>query len=311
MSTVWITGARGFVGRHLARRLKGEGAAVGGLGHGAWRSEDSAAWGVAQWINGDITQSNLDLLAQQSGVPQVIYHLAGGSSVGLSLQAPEEDFYRSATSAVRLLEWARNHGQGCRLVLASSAAVYGAGHDASIAESAAAQPFSPYGYHKRAAELLFESYAHNFGLATATVRLFSVYGPELRKQLLWDLCGRLRAAPQELTVAGTGGETRDFIHVSDAAAFLAAAAAQAGPQGYLLNAGTGQGLSVRQIAEALVRAWGLTTQLRFNGQSRVGDPCHLVADIARARGLGLAPAVGWIQGAAEYVNWYRHTVASA
>ena len=65
-------------------------------------------------------------------------------------------------------------------------------------------------------ELLCESYARNFGLQTATVRWFSVYGPELRKQLLWDLCHRFKGRPATLEIGGTGNETRDWIHVTDA-----------------------------------------------------------------------------------------------
>jgi UDP-glucose 4-epimerase len=107
MSTVWITGARGFIGRHLARRLAGEGRTVIGIGHGAWPQSDAMHWGVSHWINGEISGSNLQALAGAFGLPLAIFHLAGGSSVGAALANPYEDFSRTVTSTASLLEWMR------------------------------------------------------------------------------------------------------------------------------------------------------------------------------------------------------------
>jgi UDP-glucose 4-epimerase len=175
-----ITGARGFIGRHLARALQQQSFKVCGMGHGAWTELERAAWGVDYWLNGDVSKRNLDIVQADMGKPEVVFHLAGGSSVGPSLAAPEEDFRRSVLSAAELLEWARLAAPEVRLVLASSAAVYGAGHSHAISETDALVPYSPYGTHKRIAEELFESYGKNFGLNVAMVRLFSVYGTELK-----------------------------------------------------------------------------------------------------------------------------------
>jgi len=311
MSVAWITGARGFIGRHLARTLTSSGSVVAGLGHGAWPEEDARSWGVSQWINGEIAPANLDRLASQVGEPECIYHLAGGSAVGVSLRTPEEDFRRSVDSTVQLLEWVRNRIPGGRVVLTSSAAVYGAAHDRPIAESAALMPYSPYGYHKRIAELLCESYGRNFGIATAAVRLFSVYGPGLRKQLLWDLCGRLKSSPSGLVLAGTGEEVRDWLNVDDAVNCLIAAGRNADQRALVLNGGTGRAVTVREIAERVCRAWGVQPPLRFSGEVRSGDPFYLVADPLRARGLGVEPSVQLEQGIPQYVDWYRQVESGA
>lgn len=305
MSVIWITGAHGFIGHHLALAASESGALVAGLGHGAWPEVEAKKWGLRHWLNGDITQANLDLLAKQSGVPDIIYHLAGGSSVGLSIQAPEEDFYRTVISAASLLEWVRLRNPSSRLVLASSAAVYGAAHSSPIQEDGLIEPYSPYGYHKRSAELLFESYARNYGLSTSIVRSFSVYGSGLRKQLLWDICGRLQASPANLTLGGSGNEVRDFIHVKDAIAVLLTASQYASQQCFAVNGGTGQALSVREVAGSVCNAWGLNLDIQFSGQSREGDPEYLVADISKVTSLGLACKVAWVDGIADYVQWYK------
>jgi UDP-glucose 4-epimerase len=305
MATTWITGAYGFIGRHLARAASEFGDNVLGLGRGAWQDADALRWGVRGWVNGDITLTNLDFLATLSGIPDAIFHLAGGSSVGLSMENPEEDFFRTAASSVRLLEWVRLRAPQCRLVLASSAAVYGAGHSSPIAEDAAMKPYSPYGYHKRTAELLFESYARNFGLATATVRLFSIYGDGLRKQLLWDLCCRLQSSPDKLLLAGNGNELRDFFHVRDAVKLLLVGSQYASSQGFVVNGGTGCGITVREVAQDLCAAWGLDVDVQFSGKKRAGDPNFLVADVGRAIALGCTAKVSWADGVAEYVAWYK------
>jgi UDP-glucose 4-epimerase len=196
-------------------------------------------------------------------------------------------------------------------VLASSAAVYGAGHSQPIREADALLPYSPYGSHKRIAEELFASYGRNFGLNVATVRLFSVYGAELKKQLLWDACGRLAKDASQLTLGGTGDELRDWLHVSDAAAVLQQAAIQACAAGYTVNGGTGVAVSVRQVAEQLCAVWGAGTVLGFSGQGRAGDPQYLVADVAEAAALGFAPRTAWQAGVADYVAWFKRATAQA
>ena len=309
MKTALITGARGFVGRHLARSLHRQGFQVCGIGHGAWTESECAAWGLSYWLNGDVTKRNLDIVQSNFGTPNVVFHLAGGSSVGPSLSAPEEDFRRSVLSAAELLEWARVAAPNVPLVLASSAAVYGAGHTHAIRETDALAPYSPYGYHKRIAEELFESYGKNFGLKIAIVRLFSVYGTELKKQLLWDACSRLNKDATHLLLGGSGNELRDWFHISDAVALLHKASENTNSEGLIINGGTGVAVTVRQVAEQLCTAWDMNTHVEFSSKSRQGDPQYLVANIERAASLGFVPQMSWQAGITDYVEWFKYVSA--
>ena len=90
--TVWITGANGFIGRHLARALADARYSVHGVGHGALEEIDKKRLGLQLWLNGEIDATNLTALAVRSGLPSTIFHLAGGSSVGFSISQPHEDF---------------------------------------------------------------------------------------------------------------------------------------------------------------------------------------------------------------------------
>src|ERR1700704_3165757 len=220
LMTMWVTGANGFIGRHLVRVLADQGHVVHGIGHGAIEDADRERVGLGLWLNGEIDAANLNALAGLSGPPSTIFHLAGGSSVGLSIAQPYEDFSRTVSSTARLLEWLRGSAPECRLIVASSAAVYGAQYSGPISEDAALAPMSPYGHHKLMMEQLCKSYAVSFGLSSTVARLFSVYGPRLRKQLLWDICSRLQRGERTLVLGGTGDEIRDWTDVRDVVRLL-------------------------------------------------------------------------------------------
>jgi UDP-glucose 4-epimerase len=306
MPTIWITGGKGFIGRHLARRCAERGAAVAGIGHGLWPAGDAAHWSFSHWINGEIESSNLTQLARAVGPPDTVFHLAGGSSVGLSLQNPLEDFTRTVETTARLLEWTRIHAAEAKIVAVSSAAVYGASHSRPIPESAPIRPYSPYGHHKSMMEALCRSYGENFGLRAAIVRLFSVYGEELHKQLLWDICCKLDARESApLLLGGTGREIRDWLHVSDAVSLLWMARQACSPECPAMNGGTGQGTAVMEVARTVCEAWHAAVEVRFSGLARPGDPERLIADTAKATSMSFAPAVPFVQGIRRTVDWFR------
>lgn len=302
---VLVTGAHGFVGREVVKHFATLGHVVVGLGHGAWAELEYRQIGLSNWISGSITIANLDSLALHYGCPDVVIHLAGGSSVGVSFLAPVEDLTRTVMGGAELLEWVRLRSPQTRIVLASSAAVYGAGHDAPVTENALCHPFSPYGFHKRMIELLFESYARNFDLRVGVVRLFSVYGPELRKQLLWDACCRLASNVDLLQLGGTGDETRDWLHVSDAARLIALVVEQLLSTYFVVNGGTGVATPVCDIANQLCASWGRKVRPNFSGYARAGDPVHLVADTAYLISLGFVAEKDWCEGISEYVAWFK------
>jgi UDP-glucose 4-epimerase len=303
--SVWVTGARGFIGSHLVRELAGAGHCVHGVGHGALEEAERTRLGLQSWINGEIEAANLDALAAVHGLPSAVFHLAGGSSVGLAIAHPLEDFSRTVTSTARLLEWLRVHSPQSRLIAASSAAVYGSGHSGPISEQAALTPMSPYGQHKLMMEQLCRSYAMSYGIGSTVVRLFSVYGAGLRKQLLWDACSRLQEGSRELVLGGTGEEIRDWCDVRDVVRLLAMFAELPRAESFrLINGGSGQAMRVSGIARLLAEHWG-KVNLRFSGNVRAGDPFSLLADDAALRATGFAWRVRPEQGIAEYVRWFR------
>jgi UDP-glucose 4-epimerase len=146
-------------------------------------------------------------------------------------------------------------------------------------------------------------------MRTLVARLFSVYGPKLRKQLLWDVCAQLQQEEQTLVLGGTGAEIRDWTDVRDVARLLTTFAELPQPENFrIINGGSGRGTSVAEIAGMLVSNWGTDVAVRYSGEVRLGDPPSLLADDAALRRLSFKWQISLEQGIADYVKWFKGCV---
>ena len=295
-----ITGAHGFLGRHFAQCLGNSGFAVHGFGHGAWDPGEASRFGISYWHPIEVT---VEALATYGGEPNIIVHCAGSASVGFSVLHPFEDYVRTVSSTVAVLEYIRLHSRSTVMVYPSSTAVYGTVDSLPIQESTSPRPASPYGVHKLMAEDACRSYASGYGISVALIRFFSIYGEGLRKQLLWDAC--TKAENDEAMFFGTGGELRDWLHVEDAALLVREAIGRASASVPVVNGGSGIGLPVRDIVGAVFREYGSSVEPTFSGIARPGDPPGYQADVTQAHSWGWSPRIDWRQGVRRYVQWFR------
>jgi UDP-glucose 4-epimerase len=171
------------------------------------------------------------------------------------------------------------------------------------------QPLSPYGYHKRQCELLCEEFARIFGLQTASVRIFSAYGPGLRRQVVWDICHKILIS-RELKLHGTGRESRDFIHAADVARALGTIVEKAALEGEIYNLASGSEVSIAALADLLRKELDPSVEPIFSGTGRAGDPCNWRADVSRLAALGFTPKISLEQGAHGVATWASAELAS-
>jgi UDP-glucose 4-epimerase len=299
-NTVLVTGGFGFLGRAVARKFKESGFRVVGVGRGHWAPEESLARGFDVWLNAGVTLPGLMTIKEPF---DVIVHCAGNGSVGYSLTNPLQDFSKTVGSTVDLLEYVRLSATAPLIVYPSSAGVYGAVEDRPIREIDRLNPISPYGYHKRIVEELLESYSRTYGINVGIIRFFSIYGPGLTKQLLWDASAKLRgSATVPATFWGTGSETRDWIYIEDAADLVLARSRH--PERYsVINGASGVRTTVGETLAQLSQALGAKVSYKFSGMVREGDPRFYHADISRAAQLGWSPRTPLARGIASYVQW--------
>ena len=298
---VLVTGGAGFLGRAVAHAYHQLGSRVTGIGHSHWTLAAATAAGYTDWYSSSVDSEGL---AELEGAFDVVVHCAGNGSVPFSMTHPREAFERTVQTTVDVLEFCRAQAKPPVVVYPSSAAIYGAAPDELLTETSPSNPVSPYGFHKRMVEDLLASYASHSGIRAAVIRFFSIYGAGLNKQLLWDASNKLCAGADSVTFWGTGEETRDWIHVSDAARLVVDAARLEAPF-TVLNGGSGQRTTVLETLEALRAQLGSRTEIQFNGTVRPGDPRYYHADMACAMRMGWRPTTALEDGFRDYAQWFK------
>lgn len=236
-----------------------------------------------------------------------IFHLAGTASVPQSVAEPYRDFENNLGLAMHLLELIRTRRPDTPVIFASSAAVYGNPVQLPTTELAATNPISPYGATRLAIESYAAVYSRQYQMPVASLRLFSVYGPRQRQLVVYDLIARLSANPTELTLLGTGTETRDLVHAKDVARAAITVLDRGALKGEPYNVAMGEPCTIRELAALIAEVMQVSPHLTVTGQGRSGDPINWGADISRIRELGFVPAVGLREGIADTVEWYRCT----
>lgn len=301
MKLILITGAKGFIGSHLAQSFKQHGYQTFGIGHGSMSIEEYQSIGLDYWNQSDITIESLKKLNQKF---DVIIHCGGSGSVGFSVNHPYEDFKKTVDGTLEVLEYIRLYNSEAHLIYPSSPAVQGEHPDTPIKEDYVGKPASPYGYHKKIAEDLCQSYSKKFDLKVSVIRLFSVYGNGLKKQLLWDACHKIIHSEESAEFWGTGEETRDFIHVNDVSQLIEKVILIA-DRFIILNGGSGERVTVKELILIIANLLKKNININFDGRENIGNPKHYWADTQKINTIEYYPKIKLENGVKEYIKWFN------
>ncbi|MNS01492.1 GDP-6-deoxy-D-mannose reductase [compost metagenome] len=306
---VLVTGAGGFLGRHICRYFGERGYLVAAVGRFSTTVEGSQEYPNLWRFCGMTLPDQAFVKAVREFQPTLVVHAAGTASVPDSVKEPYRDFQNTVEVCAFVLETLRRECPDAFFVLLSSASVYGNPESLPIHETAACRPISPYGYHKRICELLAEEYRALHGLKGAILRIFSAYGEHLRKQVVYDLCRKIsEPASETVEVYGTGNESRDFIHAEDVAQAIERIA-EADAQG-TFNVASGSQTTIRDLIGLIQSACNVEKRIDFSGEIRQGDPLNWQADISRLARLGFRPRMDLPTGVDHFCRWYlgKHEV---
>lgn len=309
--TSLVTGAAGFIGSAICERLLANGEDVVGIdcftNYYDRSIKDRNLTRILShrkftFVETDLLE--LDLNTQLSGIDH-LYHQAGQPGVRKSWGSDFAE-YTKANIAVtqRLLEAALNNSLA-KFVYASSSSIYGNAGSYPTSEETIAQPLSPYGVTKLAAEHLCTLYAKNYGLPTVSLRYFTVYGPGQRPDMAFTkFCNQiLTDAPVPLY--GTGEQIRDFTYVDDVVSANLSAASTRTQPGSIYNVAGGSNASMLDVLEIFGKLSGGRVAIN-QSEAVAGDVTRTGGDTTKIRrDLGWKPTIELEEGLGHQFEWAR------
>lgn len=304
-----VTGGAGFIGSNICAALLDAGdqvRVVDDLSSGYRSNLESL--GDIELIVGDVRDA--DLMNRAAEGCEVVFHLAASVGNKRSIDNPVEDSQINAIGTVRMLEAARAAGVR-KIVLSSSAGIYGELKTLPISEDHPLEPLTPYGVSKLFSEKQALAYAHVYGLEAICLRYFNVYGPNQR----FDAYGNVipifafnALGGRPISIYGDGHQTRDFVNVADVVQANLAAARNHGVVG-AFNIASGTQLEIGDLVSRVIAHVPGPVTVEHVG-TRPGDVAHSLADISAAHAaFGYAPTVAIDEGLEVYMAWASEEAA--
>ncbi|HTD37945.1 MAG TPA: GDP-mannose 4,6-dehydratase [Candidatus Limnocylindrales bacterium] len=285
---VLVTGARGFVGRHLTAALRARGHEVVEADHGP---HDDA-------LPVDVTDALAVRAAFDLARPDAVAHLAAQASVPASLADPAATLAVNARGTLHVLDAARavaEDGMRPRVLVVSTGDVYGVQprERYPLRESAPPLPRSPYAASKAAAEALAQAYAHSFGVDAVVTRAFNHIGPGQDERFAVAAfaaqIARVAAGGEHVVSVGNLEASRDFLDVRDVCEAYALLLEGRGGAGEIYNVCSGTAMTMREMLRRLIEIAHVAVEVREDpARMRPADVPVSVGDAAKLR-----EATGW------------------
>lgn len=299
-----VTGASGFIGSHLTRRLARDGAQVLAMTSSPSVPERLAdVVGDIELVEANVNDvSSLQRLVERVR-PELVVHLAAFTHVGRSFERVDENIQTNIQGTVNLLEVL--DGNFARFVYIGTGDIYG---DAPVPfhEDGPVRPLSPYAVSKYAAERYCRMFTRAYGWPIVCLRPFNAYGPhQSGDRIIPELIlAGLRGESLKMT---EGHQTREFTYVEDEIDAFVRALVVPGIEGQVMNVGRGEEVSMRDIALTVLGLLDNPAEPQFGAlPGRPNEVARMVGDSSRARELlGWEPAHSLTDGLEKTIAWYR------
>jgi UDP-glucose 4-epimerase len=234
----------------------------------------------------------------------VCINASGSANIAYSFNKPDNDFVLNVLNVQRLLSVIHKYNPDCRIINFSSAAVYGNPEKLPITETSQLNPISPYGHHKLQSESLLTEYHQFFGLRTCSLRLFSAYGPGLKKQIIWDIYQKY-LQNKDVKLFGNGEESRDYIFIDDIIKAIEIVIYKGNFNGDSINIATGTETSIRHLATTFFSILDPNVKFKFTGDTKLGNPTNWCADIQKISDMNFKPKFTLTYGLTQVVSWIK------
>lgn len=298
---VLITGGAGFQGSHLSERLLERGHEVTVLStfspEAQQHIENIAGKITTVW--GSITDA--EIVDKTVRDQEAVVHMAARVNVDESIDSPATFLTVNVMGTYNVLEAVRK--TDARLIHASTCEVYGSSNPSPLTERADLRPHSPYAASKAGADRLCFAYHKTYGTDVTIVRPCNIYGERQRSGkggAVIPIFASLAARGEPLTVFGTGEQRREYMHVSDVVSVYEFLLDKHDLKGEVVNAGSGETISIKEVATAIQERTGAVIQYR---PARPGEVPGFELDSSFARRLGWSPEVGFQEGLTRYLDW--------
>jgi NAD dependent epimerase/dehydratase len=305
---VLVTGAGGFIGSHLVERLVETGARVRAFVRYTSRGEAGFLREVKGSTSLEVVAGDLrDMQAVDEAVRgmEVVFHLGAMISIPYSYVHPVEVVESNVLGTLNVLMACRRH-EVRRVVQASSSEVYGTAVSVPIDEGHRLQGQSPYSASKIGADKLAESFTCAYGLGVMTVRPFNTYGPRQSARAVIPAIIS-QALTREVVKLGNLETRRDFTYVDDTVRGFVQAGEAEGVEGRVINLGTGEEVSIGELARLIIEMMGRSVRVEVDEQRlrpERSEVMRLVSDNCLARELiGWQPEVKLEEGLARTIKW--------
>lgn len=301
---ILITGGAGFIGSHLIEAWEDE-AEVLVLDNFRTGYERNLLGRKCRFVEGSIEDCALlsDLMADVD----YVFHLAALVSVPESVQQPSECVNLNVNGLLNVLDAAAK-AKVRKLVLSSSAAIYGDNPEVPKREDMLPEPRSPYAITKLDGEYYLDFYRREYGLQTVALRFFNVFGPRQDPKGAYAAAVPIfieRALQNEpIQIFGDGGQTRDFVYVKDIVAANRFVAENKEAHG-VYNVGYGDSMSINDLAQKIIKLTNSRSKILYQPE-RPGDVRHSRASAAKLMDLGWKPKHNLAEGLTATIEYFKH-----